>query len=122
MKFPKVLLIMLIGMISLTAFATTSEPARKLETTIVQRQFDAVAVVNVEATTLQVVNAIVIVNVVSIAAENNYLTYPTTFATVMDVGWQTSGQFNFCSKRKKSKYCNSISPTTDTRIRVRDIS
>lgn len=126
MKFTQVLLIMLIGMISLTAFSTTREPARKPETTLVRHHFDAVAVVNVEATNFQMVNTIVGIEVVSIAAEKEKLTLNRTqlFYNADDVGWHSSIRGKALTKSNIKhthiEYVNPIISITDIRIRDGD--
>jgi hypothetical protein len=96
MRSIKGLVIVLIGMISMTAFATTSEPARKSKATFEQHDLVSVVanVVNVDPVSVRIVPTIV--GPVVIRTNTDQLATKTehkTVRTVDDVGWHINELF-----------------------------
>lgn len=124
MKLRTALSIMLIGMISLTAFATTSKLEQKPTTTLTPVQSVCIEVVNVA--TVDFVFYEINLKVQSIA--NAYFTLKsenkplTLVAAIDDVGWKVSEQnYNnyFKSNLSKTNRIPFVSLCNKTKARIR---
>ena len=123
MKLRTCLSIMLIGMISLTAFATTSKLEQKPTTTITPVQSVCIEVVNVATVdfVLCEINSKVLSNYAYFTLKNVDETY-NTLAYLDDVGWNDS-RFNYNLLSKSNLPSNnripfvSLSHKTKAKIR-----
>lgn len=126
MKSIRGLAIVLIGMISMTVFATTSEPVQKSKPTWEQHDFHVAPVVNVEYTAIVAIDTATGMVFVSNGTDTNKTTatYPETSAIASDVGWRSSIRAKALTKsnikRTQIVYVNPITPNTDIRIRDGD--
>jgi hypothetical protein len=122
MKNIRSVFILLIGMISLTAFATTSKPDQKQKTVLTADQSVSIEAVNVDYTFQVVSVPIEAAFSQCIFIESNQKTLNPSLAIITDVGWRSENlsfvhipykeklitNYNLNFKTSKTSSCNKI--------------